>query len=1548
MSELDIYIGQQDVTIDDLLAETGVAYPAGAIDSYRNRAALTALVSDDPERGVQDFTAMQQEFEEYGSSQLAEQIGNSYQEATAEQDYTALMNVLSSGELSDEEYAQVIDNYRTRRTSPFNAREAVITESLIAPSGNETWEAGEVRVDMADGVDRFKKYQMDAQTLFLEQGKFMDSSTDRAMLEMIELYLLPAMDNKLSAQRLSELRELHDDPQSWSEKLSSFLLPGTSKMEMRDMLKRVPPEDRMQMASLVAEVIRNNSGVLLSDDSHFAAYDGLRAVLDGEYTEEDEFLDNLAGAVDLIPGVGIVRRAISQGARAGADLKDSMKTRRTTSGVEPASPAITVQNTNPEKAREMHKVIVNAPDDEASHALYGTIRNDAIADDLLMKPADPTGAIAKRVTNPDKNANFEIEPDLDTLEFRGKTGNTFITEKEKMEARSRVVNDFQNAFNLNYHSNMSQIENTERGVKVRAVYGTTEGGFSSAEEARDLAKLRLREYGIKDDEIKILKRDGGEYVEVKEGEVTPDGDYLVRVDYEHDVSPFEITNWERLDSKNYLFDMLPVRLPDSVGSINRHIFTPDSTNHPVIQLAANRAVDNVGGMEAQMVTLSEKFTKDYGRLDKARQGKVYEYLKEANHKGIKFRPSALKAKGFTDDEIETIRDWKKVWDTVYVLENADAAKTLRSQGYGIIKHGENNLFAKPIPKDISKAKVYDPQTDSLVTLTRSEMDDLYEQGGTFAKLRTEMEVGDDIVDRILVRNNTDQYLRGIRESDTVLNYRHGYYTVRYKEGSHFLEVPVKDANGKVVRQRTVGVADSIENAELAAKRIAKQTGVDPSEVTIRRDLKTQEAQSPLNDAYWDLENAKGRLAQKFRGERLAESTAPNLFGQEESLIDLPEEALARSIQSISARTSMRDFLDASKNRWLDSFGKFAPKNEFGQPSYPTRSQDIKSATLADNKDVAMARNQWEYIYSLEQGYINHIDEFSKGTFNLVGDILGKYSYTGERAARNAAKINPAQGTKGAVFNAYLGMHPLRQAIIQSHQAMRSMALNPKYWHTGQLSRDAAAYSLLKVGGDMTTAAKTAGRSNQEMKEIFKFIEDSGMLDSVDKNNLVQGALFDVADKSRGWKRKTANAVSIPRRIGFDVGEKTNLALNLLTVFDRAKNQGKNIRDLRVRDELYGEARSITYSMNRAGDMPYNSNFLSVVMHFAQVPHKAISQVAPQWMGGSRTISPGDKAKLFATDMMLFGAGPGAAATIAASMRGDDDEGELSPEAFEILSQGIEGFLLNNAVRMASGETDTSINFSSSFRPYSSEMFVELGENLFGDGNFADMVAESPAGTLHGRMSDAMLTTMQYMSMSMGGGYDEFESETELVDVIKGWASIASGFNDSFKAKAMMETDQLLSRTGTVIDPSVTNAEAVAQLFGFSTADAERLRELGNLTYKTEKEFRDDVKQYVDELYRFVSMNVDDPQSFKTSLKMLSQAYRQFEGVPKARKIILQEMKKKADKNKEMHAFQRLAKMAGWRDEESMGEAIELLPDNETRKTYLRQFHNDLKRNINDG
>ena len=1208
---------------------------------------------------------------------------------------------------------------------------------------------------------------------------------------------------------------------------------------------------------------------------------------------------------------------------ADADQVPRVEMNSTVRAENPASPAKIIQQANPEQARNLHEAVVSSGDDSVAEGLYGASKQDAIISDIVPQAATDTGSVTSKVNDIERNLRNKLAVPEQIIKAINNSGATFFSEQEKRIAQSNVHRNFTDVEGLVINDAMTSFKVDGGRIVVGATYGTSEGSFLRAEDAFEQARHALRGEGILDNEIIILEKQGLDHVPVDLESVRgKDGNYLVRVETEVEIFANTIGQLEYVDVKRNILDRVGMTVSKSQGSLSRWIFDPASMLHPRITGAATVTTDQTANFEKMMLDIASNFSDKFVKLNARDQSLVNTYIREANYQGIAFDVSNIRSRGISQAGADTLKSWRDFWDAHFYLENYDVIRSLSSNGYMKFDNANTTLFAKPISKNQNIIAIYDPKVDQVITLTSMELDDLYKNNGTLARLRRPTDFGGKTAEHMMVRNTPNEYLRKLRDTDQVLNYRDGYFQIQYT-APRFVEEIVRDKAGREIGRKVLAVAGDTREAESFARGLAKQSGRPSSDFNVRGDTR---AMSNGDDAYWDLASAGGRIAQRHRGKRLEDASGLNHLGDGSYILN-PVDSARRAAMSISGRTVTRPMLDAAKERFVQQYSKALPRNAYGEAMWPENVGQIGETGKGTSKLSADARTTFEYIRYLENGYINTIDEGFKAFMMAIADGLGglssKFDSKGlslaERGATAVSGLAPAATAKGSVFTAYIASNFLRQWIVQPHQIIRTMAYNPIGWASGRIPKLVTQYAS-EVAGISTGAEGAAFR---------KFIDDSGLLASVDKSNLVKGTLMAAANTTNRFVRIVKKPFEVARIVGFDLGERVNLIGHAAAVYERKIREGVDMTNKALRDEAYSQIRGISGEMNFAGDMPANQNSFSALVQFMVVPQKMLLQAS------NRKISKADSMRIFAGDMFFWGTPIALIGTVI----GQDVLPE-NDDLRKVLTDGVEAWAYDRAFTELSGER-TSIDISS-LSPYEFGGWKEFTKAMLTGGTLG-VITNSPAGQLYlkegGKVRGAVSEIGRYFSPFA----DVTQDKPEFLDMLSKVGEISSGWSNFAKAKLLLETRKRMDQYGNVTDEEVSKYEAFAQVLGFGTTDTRMLYEISKSVGEDTKEYKDSVlAAYKDIKREYYNHFHQEIGSTEMIIAITGWALKAYGDSPVALKIIQDQLKMDLQ-GKDEALLGQIIKALQIPDITNMRDRIKLAPLEEEKKQQLYQMIDELEK-----
>ena len=1508
-------------SLDDLA--TSPLYNIKTSDlSNKQLAVNTALLKEDPQLASQALQEVNKELATGGSSPTQTQIMDDIKSSSLGAVQESLVNVLLDGNTNEDQKRKAVQFALDKTSDMLTMRKQLTTSQLSKEIKGGNAETERVRINFASQIDLVNDQLEEQQHLLNQRVAAVDVSTAGALVELVET-MLPFGKQVMISGIIQDLKkQLGEDSMGETGRVKSFLALGEATKDVQDLVRSVPPRERHKITQMLADIIDNNSEIIIPDENGYAKVDLLRTFLEEGYYEDGSlWVDNIIGLLDIVALGGTLKKALNWTAPRVAAVRDMRKliadsrSKHIVEGnASSTSAGRNLENSNPDAARAAFDA--STGEEKVAEAFYGTSSADVAARGINPKPITSSDVVEAMPSQMGKDKNLGLINDPDMLEEVNKSGKLYLDPKEKKVLQSQVFHDFEKATGLVLRENMMRVGiDDSDAFTIKAMYApNANSGWESVSDAVEQVMFSLRKYGLKEEDVTVMVRSGDKYVPLKSSDnLQTVDDYVVDVNYKYEYNHLDVTSFDSLKSNLNLFDRTIGRLMVGQGvNLSRLIKDPASLFDPKVYKGAFRAEDRSAAIEKKMVELSKDFDKMYMKLPSDKQKGLHEYIKEANRDNLKFNERELRGKGFSQEEVDTLREWKKYWDTMYVLENSDFTRKLSAQGWQLWNKGDDSLIARPIARNqVGEGRTfYDSSQGKVVYYSDDELNDLYSAKadgitGTIVELKTAIDVDGKIIDKMIVPQNSDSFTRRMRDSDHMLNYRDGYYTVKY-DNPWFIDKEFLDEAGNVVRKETIATAGSQVDATRYLKRATSVE--DNVRFIVRADRNSSRT---IEDDYIEVAISTGRTPQRFRGKRLRDSDG--VVDASEKHIKDPVQSMIESARNISNRVSYRDYLETTKARFMQNYSDVLPKT-YGKATYPTSLESIgKGVDVSKRHEVQDAKQMWEYLNYLENGYINGMDDTYKYLLREISDTVGAYksAYSSKRVASGEEEVagaiekgllwlgnkNPVGLSKNLAFQAYLATNPIRQFLVQAHQAIQLVALEPTF-AVQSLSKQTIGIVQYKLG-NKNIAAKAFGVSREEMDAIVKAFDDSGLVANVDRHALIQGSLTKLADSwsvGSKTKRLVSKGASMPRKLGFDAGENVNMMTAWLTMRHRAIQAGKDISRTDVQAEVAALARDFTYGMNFAGDMPYNQNTLSLFLQFMQAPHKAILQLT-----SNQSLTKLEKARLASYSLVNYTFPPAVMYTAFAPLLSEiEDEGVK-----DMLVFGMESYILNTGLSAITGE-ETRIDFSS-FSPLDMYGFYEVlteawtggvGEALSNTASVSLLLGHNP------RMKDAFMGAARYFNLIE----DETETPEDFLKVVEGFVSISSGYSNYMKWSYANEVGKKMSSTGKL--SHTTKAATLFTLAGFPTQEESKGYVFGKLAYEKSKDFEDDFNTWYGENKRILAKQGISNQDSAFQARMINNGLLHWNQHPtKFRELLLKKLAQDG-KSKDFSLFQSATRLTG--------------------------------------
>lgn len=1353
---------------------------------------------------------------------------------------------------------------------------------------------------------------------------------------------------------------------------------GQQKRAIYDSLENMSASEIADMTQEVINYLDSNDQVVLPDGNDLVVLQTLEnMVLDNDYSDFERWFDNItsildvAGLAKLVSGGSKVVRGAGKAAptkdgefkvtdlETGKDLDIEVElsdefvetsTRYTRTDVAPASPSQVIKDTNPDAAKNSHLLVLEGGD-EAAEGLYGTTKLEALANDLLPEPGTQL-ALPNKVEMP-TGPGYKEDPNIKAT--RRDTGNLEITDAERSTFVNKTLpSRLSDIDGMKLHENSLVVRTNDNGTfGVTARYSPENYGWRFAAEALQSAQYAFRGLGFPPEAFNLMQKvnspSGPEWSKIsledalKAERSGKQQEYVTSIDYDYRYRPEDLeiesvltTKGGALASLDQMTGHLSARLGQ--GSVVQNLMDPSSVIHPQIVSAASVAVDKSFGLKDLYVEAFAGFTDMYKALGSNElRAKVSDYIHQANFEGIPFSKKDLYSRGFEEAQVKALEVWRKANDMMWYALNDDMGRTLRTKGYKVLVHAETDtkLIGRPNKNYKGSTLAFDPAQNRVVSM--SSFDEGFKAaGGEVIELRVPIEVDGQLIDHAVSHGQPHKgFIREIYDGEKVMPYRDGYYPVMY-DANYFLEKVVTLADG-TTKKVVFATAKTQKEVRALKEQVMRAEGLTNKEYdeiyTFRKDKSFDFQNKFFDEGSWDVATVGNMTSQRLRGKRL-EQAGSDLHKSGMSNLKDPLEAVANQIHTLSQRVYLRDFFETTKSRWMQSYASHLdlPINQnTGKVDFPTSITGVKGKSNASSKMVTAAQNNFNYIYSLENGYINGMDEAYKGALHLVADMVGKLEGADkiESFAFAAAKVSPTNLAKTAAFKLFISANLARQAVLQRAQILMLPVADAKYFTT----------SLLPDMIDITTARayRAAGKTSKSKRanSLLDEIEGVGLLQAVDAHNLIRTDALRLADLTLAQKagRKLDSPFKAMQKVGFDWAEQDVLLSAWLTFRDKAVRNGRNMKDQRVKEEVLSQARIYTLNMNKSGDMPYTHNTFGVAGQFLTHIHKSMLQGIT-----NRSLSPRKRAELVLYSTVLFGIETSPVTAFVYSWWAD---GEAPGPVADALVDGALDIFLNQSLTLMTGEKQ-AVDWGD-LAPTSA---YGMGEVLMGmfSSDLTELITESPAGSLmfgnNARMNQMFKTAARYMApqsfdIATSPEGSDYILDTNGVDVIMATLNMFSGASNAFKANYAFHMGKKMNSTGRFTDEEITKVESLMGALGFRSKDEKKTQEMYQHVFgKGKKSDQSDAELWYGEMKRHLARRGDSAKEVAIAQAVFGEAWRVFgQDRPRVAGEITQLIQKDADAG-DFTVLNGLLHQMDYISEDDWYNMVRKLPDNEVRQKAL--------------
>ena len=975
-----------------------------------------------------------------------------------------------------------------------------------------------------------------------------------------------------------------------------------------------------------------------------------------------------------------------------------------------------VEAANVARAAGAHRVASNIDElvqREELGVQFG-LGGDAAAPGLLPRPKAidvtelPDGS--KKMVEFNEGVRNELLESTD-----GMTGQS-LTRSDRTRAINKDIEALDLADGAVVHGRMSTLDMLENGTgyRMQVVVGdSAEGGYKNIEDALwdwadldpDMSKIRLMRVnnaGVLEPVFanaedlamftKTGKVDSATAGRMLGGDTADETFYLA---YDHERF-WHFTDKEVLGSNTF----------QSGGIVPRVLLSPNAKFGDEIYGSFLKAYMGEHSIKKNFELMFQPYY-NLGPADKTFVASVHEWGEQfAKEHGRAPDISEIYAKydGITEKQLNGIIAVRQGMDTMHELFNRRLYRDWQALGYKTaLPVGEGAKY-HGLALDraaLSGGSVLDPVTGKMVKLTRRELDDLYDSGGSVMELDIAIDAVNETghkATRVLLREA--DYKLGNLDTKP-LDYHHNY-TYRFYDDPYYI---VKKQDGIAVNGsvRTGAAGRSVEairtagtkaEADTFARRANRSEEETDRGVTFEVVRASDIAQSESTLFQKQSIHREGRM---FWDERNYDRL-PDVNGNRATLED-PTKALERGLGMASRQLTHEDTLKSVKEAWKNTYSRFFQDDARLLQSFDLEVLSKRLGRMAQNevdtvikKEMKQAKELLDYmrlIEGTESMVIPKIRELALSVAVAINRVTGAELKWLEKGAMT---LDPLRNMRSIAFKTFLVLRPVRQLFLQSSQIGYLAPLKPSYVASPQFFKDAIAIrrgvtALRKSGYDdgwsVKGMAKSMNMTEKEYRLMVKEFDRSGLLDLVDVHSFAGGtARFkktpgDTPMGTIGYRTRQMSRAVMDKfqNIGFNTGERNNLTFTWNLAVRRAldKKGVDSILELTRTDweKLRVDASNLALGMVRPNNFVYQSGILSVGTQFLSFQHKA----ALGLLGANPAIKGLDQAKVVMGTYLLYGANMYGARDMANEwLTGmgvpDRQIGETGISLVDIISAGI--------------------------------------------------------------------------------------------------------------------------------------------------------------------------------------------------------------------------------------------------------------------------------------
>jgi hypothetical protein len=600
-----------------------------------------------------------------------------------------------------------------------------------------------------------------------------------------------------------------------------------------------------------------------------------------------------------------------------------------------------------------------------------------------------------------------------------------------------------------------------------------------------------------------------------------------------------------------------------------------------------------------------------------------------------------------------------------------------------------------------------------------------------------------------------------------------------------------------------------------------------------------------------------------RGQRLPGAAGP-------ARLEDPLLSVMNQVRSISRMTTFGAWLDNAKDSFVKGYSEFLVRGQF-----PQTKSDIIPLTGGMGREEQAKFNSAlvAFKYIKDQVNFDTVGDYvwKKAAF-YISDMLETPQYPGlKQALHGLTSVLRASGRQGNPLEIYpkslttmsfISLNLPRQWLVQPSPMFELYAIHPKsalknfpqmlhiYMSLVGEERLPGPIGVLwsKMNRGMTSMEKG------EHDRVLQNIRNSGLMQGIDMYSLFNHIVSDVnrmlveSPTKRGSRILSKVAMAIPnisRSYGFDAAE----ALNRIGIYIQVRSMlmerypNENWESKENLERIAYEAQRLSGTMNRAGNLPYSTGFLSTFLQFAQISQKMTINLLQD---NATILTKDERIRLAATRFVMWGGLHGLPGGAFIYWLVEMSDNETIQEYAAEIKQGIGDRILNFISNIfIDPDQNAQIAFSATMTPYSPGFlpqidFLKQIANMFDDDPLTK--TRFPAG------SHTSTLLRAYSKMEGWFIAKDITDVNTFNKILLELAPLASQWNNYERGMIMFGTKQIVTANGNNIGWEYTRMEAVMKML-FGTPSYKEMN-----AYEIEKLHRDG-ERYKKEMTRTIRRQI---------------------------------------------------------------------------------------------